>query len=174
MKRNNNNARSWKYILLTIKWKNITCSMCHGMKKKIYKFHLTSANSWNRSIITKYKLNTHDNYLRNSKRNAWNPFYTLEWPHRQGGCLACWSCKIDSLLSRDCTDLYYARGAQGYCPWRWERDQSIWYTVSDAIVRSWLWSTSTNSSPLGTSVDYRRTSFSGLLHVVDNSPHILW
>ena len=28
-------------------------------------------------------------------------------------------------------------------------DQSIESTVSDAIVRSWLWSTATSSSPLG-------------------------
>ena len=34
------------------------------------------------------------------------------WPLRQGGCLACWSCKIDSRLSWDCTDLYYARIAK--------------------------------------------------------------
>ena len=47
------------------------------------------------------------------------------------------------------TDFYYARGAQevlstrvGGC------DQSIGFIVSDAIVRSWLWSTATRSSPL--------------------------
>ena len=39
-------------------------------------------------------------------------------------------------------------------------DQSIVSTVSDAIVRSWLWSTGTRSSPLG--------YFSTLLQVVDN------
>ena len=36
-----------------------------------------------------------------------------EWLYRQGGCLACWSCRVDSRLNRGCTDLYYARGAQG-------------------------------------------------------------
>ena len=41
-------------------------------------------------------------------------------------------------------------------------DQSIGSTVSDAIVRSWLWSTATMSSPLG--------YFSILLQVVDNWP----
>ena len=41
-----------------------------------------------------------------------------EWPNRQGGCLACWSCKIYSRLSWDCTDLYCARGAQGVLPIR--------------------------------------------------------
>ena len=45
-------------------------------------------------------------------------FLYNEWPHRQGGCLACWSCKIESRLSWDCTDLYYARGAQGILPMR--------------------------------------------------------
>ena len=38
-------------------------------------------------------------------------------------------------------------------------DQSIGSTVSDAIVRSWLWSTATRSSALG--------YFSRLLQVVD-------
>ena len=40
------------------------------------------------------------------------------------------------------------------------RDQSIASTVPDAIVRSWLWSTATRSSPLG--------YFSRLQQVVDN------
>ena len=39
-------------------------------------------------------------------------------------------------------------------------DQSIGSTVSDVIVRSWLWSTETRNSPLG--------YFSKLLQVVDN------
>ena len=39
-------------------------------------------------------------------------------------------------------------------------DRSIRSTVSDAIVRSWLWSTATRSSELG--------YFSRLLQVVDN------
>ena len=47
-----------------------------------------------------------------------------------------------------------------------ECDQSIGSTVSDSIVRIWLWSTATRSSPLG--------YFSKLLQVVDNWPHILW
>ena len=45
-------------------------------------------------------------------------------------------------------------------------DQSIGFTVSDAIVCSWLWSPSTWSSTLG--------YFSRLLQVVDNWPHTLW
>ena len=43
--------------------------------------------------------------------------------------------------------------------------QSIGSTVSDAIVRSWMWSTATGRSPLG--------CFSRLLQVVDNWLHIL-
>ena len=35
-----------------------------------------------------------------------------------------------------------------YCPWGWGCDQSIGSTVSDAIVRSWLWLTATRSCPL--------------------------
>ena len=38
---------------------------------------------------------------------------------------------------------------RGYCPWGWGCDQSIWSTVSHAIVRNWLWSTATRSFPLG-------------------------
>ena len=45
-------------------------------------------------------------------------------------------------------------------------DQSIGSTVSDAIVRSSLWSTATRSFPFG--------YFSRLLQVVDNLSHILW
>ena len=41
-------------------------------------------------------------------------------------------------------------------------DQSIGSTISDAKVRSWLWSTATRSSTLG--------YFSILLQVVDNRP----
>ena len=45
-------------------------------------------------------------------------------------------------------------------------DQSIGLTVSDAIVRIWLWSTVNRSSIFG--------YFSRLLQVVDSWPHILW
>ena len=44
-----------------------------------------------------------------------------EWPHRQGGCLACWrlqGCKIESRLRLSCTDLYKALGAQVVLPMR--------------------------------------------------------
>ena len=73
-----------------------------------------------------------------------------KWPHNQGGCLTCWCCKIDSRFSWDCTDLSYARNAQGVLPiWGWGCDQSIGSTFSDAIVSSWLWLPATGSSPLG-------------------------
>ena len=39
-----------------------------------------------------------------------------EWPHRQGGCLTCCGCTFESRCG--CTDLYYARGAQGVLPMR--------------------------------------------------------
>ena len=42
------------------------------------------------------------------------------------------------------------RGAEGVLPCvGWGYDQSIGSTVSDAIVRSWLWLTASRSSPLG-------------------------
>ena len=53
-----------------------------------------------------------------------------------------------------------------YYPWVWWSNQSIRTTVSDAIIRSWLLSTTTRSSSLG--------YFSRLLQVVDNWAHILW
>ena len=60
-----------------------------------------------------------------------------------------------------CTDLYYARGAQGVRPMRVGSATSQLDLPSlDAIVRSWLWLTATRSSPVG--------CFSALLKVVDN------
>ena len=57
-------------------------------------------------------------------------------------------------------------GAHGILPMQGRGcDQSIGFTVSDAISISWLWSTATRSSPLG--------YCSILLQVVDNWPHIL-
>ena len=55
---------------------------------------------------------------------------------------------------------------KSHIPWYWSLgcgcDQSIGSTVSDVIVRIWLWSTATRSSPLG--------YFGRLLQVVDNCP----
>ena len=47
-----------------------------------------------------------------------------------------------------------------YCPQGWGYDQPIGSTVSDAIVRSWLWSTAARRYPLG--------CFSRLQQVGDN------
>ena len=88
----------------------------------------------------------------------------LEWPHRQGGCFACCCCTFDSAEVHWfilCTRRSGSTANEGGgC------DQSIGSTVSDAIVRSWLWLTATKSSPVG--------CFSALLKVVDNRPHFLW
>ena len=43
-------------------------------------------------------------------------FLYPEWPHRQGSFLARCGCTFES--SWGCTDLYYARGAQGVLPMR--------------------------------------------------------
>ena len=86
-----------------------------------------------------------------------------EWPHRQGGCLACWSCKIDSPVElRLHRFILCTRRSGGTAYEGGGCDQSIWSTVSDAIINCWLWSTAT------------RGYFSRLLHVVDNWPHIPW
>ena len=151
-----------------------------------------------------------------------------ELPHWQGGCLACWSCKIDSLLSWELQRFILCMTSSGGTAHEGGGcDLSIWSTVSDQgllqlqawvstkwspinssfstiiltfhqhsvsnihfyhailqdsicrhiglkcrwpcsdpIVRCWLWSTATRSSPLG--------YFSILLLVIDNWPHILW
>ena len=77
-----------------------------------------------------------------------------EWPHRQGGCLACWRLQIWSIPSGGCT--YYiilcTRRSGGTINDRGDKTsktmQSIGSTVSDSIVRSWLWSSATWSTPL--------------------------
>ena len=44
--------------------------------------------------------------------NYSKPIYIYpDWQHKQGGWIACCSCTFDSRWG--CTDLYYARGAQG-------------------------------------------------------------
>ena len=69
---------------------------------------------------------------------------------------ACFMMVAGSLPSEEASfcDLYctfaYASGAQGYCPIKdGGNGQSIGSTVSNAIIRSWLWSTVTESCPLG-------------------------
>ena len=72
-----------------------------------------------------------------------------EWPHRQAGCLACCGCTFES--RGGCTDLYYARGAQGVLPMR----------VGGATSQLDLFSL----TPLGV---HKLGCFSTLLKVVDN------
>ena len=72
-----------------------------------------------------------------------------ECPHRQGGCLA----EVALIYTR-------TRRSRGTAHEGGGCNQSIGYTVSDAIVCSWLLLTATRSSPLG--------CFSTLLKVVDN------
>ena len=86
-----------------------------------------------------------------------------EWPHRQGGCLTCCGCTFESSWVH--WFILYSRRSEGTAHEGGGCDQSIGSTVSDAIVRSWLWLTATRGSPLG--------CFS-ILQVVDNWPHILW
>ena len=64
-------------------------------------------------IPIKYVSGFHLDSVR-AVRVACSPHLYPEWPHRQGGCLACCVCTFES--RRGCTDLYYARGAQGVLP----------------------------------------------------------
>ena len=58
-----------------------------------------------------------------------------EWPHNQGGCLACW--RLLGRFSAESALIYTMHKAlRGYCSWGCGCDQSIGSTVSDAIVRS--------------------------------------
>ena len=91
----------------------------------------------------------------------YTPIYP-EWPHRQVLASHVAGCRIDSRLRLHWFILYTkalrdATSGCGGC------DQSIGSTISDSIVRSLLWSTTTRSSPLG--------CFRTLLQVVDNLPH---
>ena len=61
-----------------------------------------------------------------------------EWPHGQGGCLACCGCTFESRWGLHWfTPCKWRSGGSAYEGGGW--DQSIGSTVSDAIVRSWLW-----------------------------------
>ena len=54
---------------------------------------------------------------------------------------------------------------RGNCPWGWGVRSVNWIYRLWRHIRSWLWSNTTRSSPLG--------CFSRLLQVVDYWPHIL-
>ena len=92
-------------------------------------------------------------------------FLYPEWTHRQGGCLVCCGCTLDS--SWGYTDLFYARCAQGVLPVRvgGATSQLILPSLTPLSVAGCGW-LNTRSSQLG--------CFSTLLQVVDNWPHILW
>ena len=66
------------------------------------------------------KHHTEEQYSQTERTKPWKHliFFTdlryPEWSHRQSGFLAWWGCKVDSCSV--CTDLYYARGAQGVLP----------------------------------------------------------
>ena len=104
-----------------------------------------------------YKIKT-----RNHPRRTTYPV----WPHRQGSPRMLKVARLNPGCGWDAPIFTMHEVLGGYCPWGWGCDQSIGSTVSDAIVRSWLWSTATRGSTLG--------YFSRLLQVVDNWPHILW
>ena len=99
---------------------------------------------------------------------SWHSDSTVypEWPHRLCVGLAFWGLRVRSSLvaaslvicSPHCTVQYVELRGTAYEGGR--GDQLIGSTVSNAIVRIWLWSTETRSSPLG--------YFSRLLKVVDN------
>ena len=83
-----------------------------------------------------------------------------EWPHRQGGCPACYRLQDRILSVSERRFILCTKCSEGTAHEGGGCDQSIGSTVCDAIVRSWLWPTATRSSPLG--------YFSRLLQVVDN------
>ena len=58
-----------------------------------------------------------------------------EWPHRQGGCLACCGCTFDSAKVH--WFILCTRRSEGTAHEGGGCDQSIGSTVSDAIVHSW-------------------------------------
>ena len=72
----------------------------------------------------------------------------LAWRSDDRSFASQWLQQVLWFLARICTVQYVE--LRGYCPvYGWGNGQSIGSSVSDAIVRSWLWSTSTESSPLG-------------------------
>ena len=75
-----------------------------------------------------------------------------EWLNRQGGCPACWrlqGCKIESRLWLRAPIYTMHEELRGYCTWGWGVRIVNWIYHPWAIVRSWLWSTATRSTPLG-------------------------
>ena len=97
-----------------------------------------------------------------------------EWPHRQCVGLAFRRSRFYVSLAAAglaiCAPHLYRAIRRAMvllpCVYGGRNGQSIETTVSDVVVRNWLWSSVTGSSPLG--------YFDRLLQVVDNWPHIPW
>ena len=73
-----------------------------------------------------------------------------------------------AIPGRGCTDLYCALGTHGVLLMRegvrTMASEMVGYTISDAIVHSWLWSIATRSCL----VCYMQATLVALLKVVDN------
>ena len=128
------------------------CTLSFSINEKVAVQHTWRRHTWRRHTNT-----------QGGKRAAFKGINNEliiypEWPHRQGGCLACWSCKVDFLRLHWFT--LCTRHSGGTADEVGRCNQSTGSTVTDAIVSSWLWSTETRSSSLG--------YFSRLLQVVDN------
>ena len=90
----------------------------------------------------------------------------VEWADKWEMNLSVNKCSVMHIRhnnTQKCVDTMH-EALRGYCPCG--GGQSIGYTVSDAIVGSWLYSTVNWSSPF--------CYFGRLLQVVDNRPHIPW
>ena len=136
-------------------WGAGSTALCHLLLEQDQPSYVTY---WSRI----YHLVSHTGAVTNL---LWNSRDTLsiriypEWPHRQGCKVARLQDRISAVAELHrfilCTGRSGGTSSEGGgC------DQSIGSTVSDAIVLSRLWSTSTRSSPAG--------CFSILLQVVDN------
>ena len=155
-------ANLWKYHLQT--YGNIICKPMEISFANLWKYHFSAiANSVgstdNRDqVMTALRSVSGHNYVISG--------IVLVCPQRQGGCIASWSCRVDFGLRLHRFKLCRRRLYRSTVHEGWGCDQLIGSTVSDVIVRCWLWSTATRSSIFG--------YFSGLLQVVDNWPHIQW
>ena len=74
-----------------------------------------------------------------------------EWLHRQDGCLVCWRLQ-GRFRQRLHWFILCMRRSEGTAHECGGCDQSIGSTVSDAIIRSWLWSTAIRVPHWATSV----------------------
>ena len=116
----------------------------------------------------KWLLQPHSTHSIQGRKTFLYPFSKIpfskflypEWPHRQCVGLAFWSrtFSADSVqqVLRFAAHISvcntWSSGDTALC--RGGCDQSIGSTISDAIVRSWLWLTATRSSPFGYFFNY--------------------